>query len=191
MNVNYIFQPSNVLYAFTKKKGRDLNFSTTNRILNNMEILSYQILVLGLGNLLMSDDGFGVLAAQMLLQREWPPGVAVRDTGTAALYFLEEISRSCNVIAVDALRAGGAPGTVYRLSEADLWQLPDCWRSAHGFTLLEVVALARRISGYPTGLLIYGVEPGDLSFGNKLSPVLKKKLPQVVGQLAVEIGRML
>jgi len=153
--------------------------------------LSYQVLVLGLCNLLMSDDGFGALAAQLLMQKEWPPGVAVRDTGTAAFYFLEEISRARQVIAVDALRAAGEPGSVYRLSEADLLHLPDCRRTAHGFTFLDVIALARRISGYPTGLLIYGVEPCDLSFGQALSPVLKKKLPQVVEQLTVEIDQLL
>ncbi len=168
-----------------------MHFSATRRILNNMEKLSYKILVLGMGNLLMSDDGFGVLAAQMLQQREWPPGVAIRDAGIAMFSFLDEIRISHFVIAVDALRAGGTPGTIYRLYETDLWHLPDCRRSAHGFTFPDVIALARKLSGYPTYILIYGVEPGDLSFGNTLSPVLKKRLPQVVRQLAVEIERSL
>ncbi len=156
-----------------------------------MDKLNYQVLVLGLGNLLMSDDGFGVLAAHILMKKEWPPGVAVRDTGTAAFYFLEEISSAYNVIAVDALRARGKPGSIYRLSEGDILHLPDCWRSAHGFTFPDVIALARKISGYPTNLLIYGVEPYDVSFGHALSPVIKKKLPHFVEQLTVEIFRLL
>ena len=156
-----------------------------------MDELKYQVLVLGLGNLLMSDDGFGVLAAQKLMQKTWPPGVAVMDTGTAAFYFLEEISLSRHVIAVDALRAGGKPGTIYRLSGADIMHPPGGWRAAHGFTLPDVIALARKISRYPTDVLIYGVEPFDLSFGNPLSPVLKKTLSKVVGQVAGEIDRLL
>jgi len=153
--------------------------------------LRYQVLVLGLGNLLMADDGFGVQAAQILMQKEWPPGVAVMDTGTAAFYFLDEISHSRHVIAVDALRAGGKTGSIYRLGNADIMHPLDGWRAAHGFTFPDIIALARKISGYPIGLLIYGVEPYDLSFGNALSPVLKKKLPKVVGQLTVEIDRLL
>ncbi|MFZ5645490.1 MAG: hydrogenase maturation protease [Bacillota bacterium] len=162
-----------------------------NGILNSMGKLRYQVLVLGLGNLLMTDDGFGVLAAQILMQKAWPSGVAVMDIGTAAFYFWEEISLSRHVIAVDALRAGGKPGSIYRLSGADIRHPPDGRRAAHGFTFPDVIALARKISGYPSGLLIYGVEPLDLRFGNPLSPVLKKTLPKVLAQVSGEIDRLL
>jgi len=153
--------------------------------------LRYQVLVLGLGNLLMTDDGFGVLAAQILMQKAWPSGVAVMDIGTAAFYFWEEISLSRHVIAIDALRAGGKPGSIYRLTGTDILHPLGGWRAAHGLTFPDVLTLAGEMSGYPTGVLIYGVEPLDLRFGHPLSPVLKKTLPEVVEQVVGEINRLL
>lgn len=69
----------------------------------------------------MSDDGVGVRAIQQLLQQELPPGIAALVVGTGAIKYLDEISRAETLVAVDAVRGNGPPGTIYRIT--DLTQL--------------------------------------------------------------------
>ncbi|MCL6560165.1 MAG: hydrogenase maturation protease [Firmicutes bacterium] len=144
--------------------------------------LKYEILVLGLGNTLMSDDGLAAHVVKGLKQKRWPSEILILEIGTSAIFYLEEIGRSRRIIAVDAVRAGGPPGSVYRLTGDDV--VLDGRRDSHGFSLLDVIGLAREMTGFPLDLTIYGVEPLDLSLGNHLSAPVKKALPEVINEIA-------
>lgn len=150
-----------------------------------------EVLVIGLGNVLMSDDGFGVYVVDELKKKDWPPEVSILEVGTSVVCYLEEISQSRSVIAVDAVRAGGKSGSVYRLVCGDIMNLPDDRRDAHGFLLPDVIKLARGTTGFPVNLIIFGMEPLDLGFGNQLSPVARKSLPEVIDAVAKEIENLL
>lgn len=149
--------------------------------------LKYEVLVIGLGNVLMGDDGLGVYVAAGLQEKKWPPGVLILDVGTSTFNYLEEISQSRILIAVDAIQAGGKPGCIYRFGCSDNVNRPDNWRDAHGFSLLDTVELARRINGYPVNFIIYGVEPLDINFSNSLSQAVKKSLVKVIDKVSEEI----
>ena len=76
-------------------------------------------LVLGLGNLLLADEGVGVHVAQRLLDCESKDDVVVLDVGNALLDAMPAIADAGKVILVDAMKGGGTPGTVYSLSIED------------------------------------------------------------------------
>ncbi|MGQ9826169.1 MAG: hydrogenase maturation protease [Desulfotomaculales bacterium] len=151
----------------------------------------YRVLVLGLGNLYRADDGLGVRVVRELGGRKWPPGAFLLEAGTAVLDCLEEISRSRFVVAVDAVRGGGRPGTVYRFTVEELGFPEQTWCDAHSFFLPGVVALARKMTGLPQSVVIYGVEPADLSLGDRLSAPVRKVFSRVVQLVSREINRFL
>lgn len=148
----------------------------------------YRALVIGIGNLLMSDDGVGVRAIQQLLQQELPPGIAALVVGTGAIKYLDEISRAETLVAVDAVRGNGPPGTIYRIT--DLTQLAkirqkeiDC----HTCDLSTIITWARALSGIPTVVILYGLEPFNIAPGCTLSPPVQEALPRLLSLLLEEI----
>jgi hydrogenase maturation protease len=173
--------------SLNKKRFPQRTFQQAPTYQGYMKDLKYNVLVLGLGNLLMSDDGLGIHAAEGLRQKEWPPGVLIQEVGTSVLNYLEEIGSSSHVIAIDAVRAGGVPGSVYRITGQDMPGPPGGLRDAHGVSLSGAIDLARGITGLPASLVIFGVEPRNLGFGNQISPAVKKALLRVIKMITEEI----
>ena len=145
----------------------------------------------GLGNPLMSDDGLGIQVVQALQLKKWPPEVLILEAGTAALSYLGEISQSRRVIAVDAVSSGGLPGSIYRLTPAQILRLPGGWRESHGFTLPETIELARIMTGLPQNMVIFGLEPQNLGPGLGLSPEVQEALPRFIDHIAREIRQLI
>jgi hydrogenase maturation protease len=135
----------------------------------------------------MSDDGIGPHAAQALAPCP-PPGVCVADVGTdflSALSFLEPARR---VLVIDAVRAGGTPGKIYRLTERDMARPPTGPAPSHALNLLE----ARRLlspDSPPIEILILGVEPAVIDYGMELSPSVSVALPRVLEMARDTVAR--
>jgi hydrogenase maturation protease len=144
-----------------------------------------KILVLGLGNLLLADEGIGVQAAQALMQMEMPLGVTVRDTGTAILDAIPDLEIADFVIVIDAVKADGTPGSVYRIPFADMVR-PEIIGSMHGFDLSRVLALTPRKT--VPEVLVIGIEPAVIDWSLELSPPVAAALPVVIDQVKLEIG---
>ena len=147
-----------------------------------------QIVIMGIGNLLMSDDGVGVHAVRELAANP-PDAVCVVDAGTdflSALPFLESARRA---LVIDAVQAGGAPGTVYRLTESDV-ALRSERASAHAVSLFEARRLLAPDSAWPE-ITVLGVEPGVLDYGLSLSEPVAATLPGLVAlaRETVEVWR--
>jgi hydrogenase maturation protease len=133
-------------------------------------------LIAGVGNLLMRDDGVGVHAIREL-QRDPPPGVSVLDIGTAVMAALPYLERASRVLVIDAVRAGGRPGSIYLFNgrDADGGTPPA---SLHSIGPLEAV---RRLCGEEgPDITVLGVEPDIVDYGMELSPAVKAALPDVV-----------
>jgi hydrogenase maturation protease len=134
-----------------------------------------RILALGLGNLLLGDDGAGVHAVRRLRAARLPGVVAV-DVGTAVLDAVHLIERADRLLAIDALRAGGAPGTLYALTPESVRD-DGVRHSAHELNLLAALRWARR---RPLETLILAVEPARIDFGDELSEPVARALPSLV-----------
>jgi len=156
---------------------------------NDQRNPAYEIIILGLGNPLMSDDGIGVFVADELKKLEWPPELLIIEVGTSVFYYLQEISQARHVIAIDALQAGGNPGCVYRLDIKDVVDCPE--QNAHGISLPGIVKLARSTTGFPEAITIYGVEPEKLDFGEGLSFTAKNAVPKLISLLKDDIQKLI
>ncbi len=143
-------------------------------------------LILGLGNLLLRDEGVGVHVAHALMAEGTPEGVTVLDVGTAILDALFEMEKADRIIVIDAVMAeGGVPGSVYRMP-LDAFCSPRCIASLHGFDISRVLALAGR-SELPE-IIVIGVEPAQIDWSLELSEPVARVLPEVVRIVREESG---
>jgi hydrogenase maturation protease len=143
-------------------------------------------LVLGLGNLLLADEGAGVHAARMLLDEGVPEGVVVLDVGTAVLDALPEIEKAEGMVIIDAVVAGRSAGTIYRMP-LDRFERPGCIASMHGFDISRVLALAG--SNRVREVVVVGVEPERIEWSLDLSPAVADAMPYVVETVREELSR--
>lgn len=141
-------------------------------------------LILGIGNLLLCDEGVGVHVARALQQEELPENVVILEVGTAFLEALPEIERADRIIIVDAMQADHAPGTVYRVPFENCVK-PECIASLHGFDLSRVIYLAGRET--PPEAVVFGVEPARIEWGTELSPVVREMVPSIIEAIKNEI----
>lgn len=146
--------------------------------------LGENTLILGLGNLLLGDEGVGVNAARALLKPGCPEGVTVLDIGTAISDALPELALADRVIVVDTVKADQEPGSVYRLPFDDFLR-PTCIASMHGFNLSRILALTGR--KYSPEVLVLGVEPVSMDWSMELSPEVAAAIPAVLELIWEEI----
>jgi hydrogenase maturation protease len=135
--------------------------------------------ILGLGNLLLTDDGVGIHALRALAA-DPPPGAILCEVGTAVFDALSVLERSTRVIAIDAIDAGQPPGTVVRF-ELDADDAPPTPPSLHD---LDLPALVRSLpeAGRPA-ILMVGIQPDVISLGTSLSPVVSASLPALLREV--------
>ncbi len=148
--------------------------------------------VLGLGNLLQKDEGFGVRAVQALeagmeaeLHRH---AVELVDGGTLGLDLLPLVEDCSHLLVLDAVEAQASPGTLVELGQEAIPRFGGIKLSQHQVTFQEVLALADLRGHLPEQVYLIGIQPADLGSGLELSPVVEKMLPQAV-QRAVEVLR--
>jgi len=137
------------------------------------------ILVLGLGNQLLSDDGVGPVLLEELAASAipWPSDVEFLDGGTQGLALLGHLSGRQALIIVDALHTGAAPGTVHRFTLNELRELSaGRANSAHEGNAGELLAAAQLLDELPNRLFVVGVEPKRIATGNELSAPVKRAL---------------
>jgi len=117
------------------------------------------ILIAGIGNVFLADDGFGVEVARLLAQRELPPGVKVADFGIRGMDLAYALRDYDVAIFLDAVPRGGPPGTLYVIEpELDGTQVgPD----AHAMDPVKVLALADGLGDPLPRVLVVGCEPVD------------------------------
>lgn len=145
-----------------------------------------KVIILGVGNLLLKDEGLGVHVVKEMENRKLPPGVEVIDGGTATMDLLSIIYESERIIVIDALTSGGEPGTIYRVVPEDLMTETERPLSLHQVGLLEVLGMAEQLGGHGK-VVIIGVEPKEISWGTELTVEVEAKLPRVIEAVLEEL----
>jgi len=151
------------------------------------------VLVLGLGNLLLSDDGVGpVLLGEMAdSETRWKGAVEFLDGGTQGLALLGHLTGRRALIIVDALSTGAPPGTVHRLTLGELRDLaPGRASSAHEGNAGELLAAAQLLDELPDQLFVVGVEPEKINTGLGLSASVQQALPEARDQVACLLSQL-
>jgi hydrogenase maturation protease len=141
--------------------------------------------IMGIGNLLMGDDGVGVHAARALMKSELPHWVTVLDVGMAFLDALSSIEKTERIIILDAMKASGEPGTVYR-SMLHECCCPERMDSLHNFDVFRLLTLAQ--NERPNTVVVFGVEPDEIKWSMDLSPRVSESVPILIEAVHKEIG---
>ena len=146
------------------------------------------VAVIGVGNVLMGDDGIGVAAVEELRGESLPDNVELYDAGTGLLDVLPKIGRCERVILVDSCSAGGRPGTVYRsrLDPDDLEAAP-LGDSLHDLDVVHALRVHRLVGGELGEIILIGIEPESITLRDGLFPAVRAALPAVVQAVRDEL----
>jgi len=149
------------------------------------------VLILGLGNLLLRDEGVGVHVVRALSERyELPDGIEILDGGTSSSELLDALSGREHVIVCDAIRSDARPGTVQRIDGAALADFFATQISPHQLGLSEVLASLELLGERPKRLTIIGVVPKDLSIGTELSEAGKRGVEQSIALILEDLAAL-
>ena len=145
------------------------------------------LLVLGLGNVLLQDDGVGAAAvAELLEQFDVPPGVRVLDGGTLGLSLLPYLEDAEAVILVDAIRADTGAGTVVRLEGDEVAPAVATRLSPHQIGVSDLLDGAQWLGRYPRRVLLLGLVPEAMDLAIGLTASVRASLPALVERVVAE-----
>jgi len=149
-----------------------------------------RILVLGVGNILLGDEGTGVWIVHKLEDEyEFSENVRLYDGGTLGLRLLDPIFEADYVIVVDIVRGGGAPGTIYRIPEADLPKKIPYKSSLHELNMVETLVYSEVLGNHPEAV-VFGIEPGDwTSWCTNLTEPVSSRLEDITAAVLEEIEK--
>jgi hydrogenase maturation protease len=143
------------------------------------------VLVLGVGNRLLTDEGAGVHVVEHLA-REHPDlaGVTWLDGGTLSFTLAGPIEETDALIVVDAADLGAAPGTVRVYQGAEMDRFVGRARlSVHEVSLLDLLAIARLTGHLPGHRALVGIQPADLGWGDQPGPVVAAAVPAAAAEV--------
>jgi len=152
-----------------------------------MEPNRKKILILGVGNVLLKDEGIGVRVAEKMMEMSLPPDVEVLEGGVKGLDLLYYIEGREKIVVVDTVKAGAPPGTLFRFTDRDLAGKKGVMRSAHGIDFSDVVAISGFMGNKPE-IVFLGIEPESLEASMELSPLMEKNIPILINLVLKEIG---
>lgn len=148
-------------------------------------------LVLGIGNVLLQDEGVGIHALGELRRRfSVDAGVDLLDGGTAGVELLRYLDGKDRVLIIDAVAAGHPPGTVFRVEGADVPRMFHVRISPHQIGLSDVLATALLSDALPGQMVLFGVEPQTMTTGLALTPVVEASLDKLVVSVVDELRRL-
>jgi hydrogenase maturation protease len=149
------------------------------------------VLVLGLGNVVCTDDGAGVAAVHKLIrQYELPEGVVALDGGTLGLSLLPLVDSADQVILVDAIRAEGPPGTLVRVEGDEVAPAVYERLSPHQIGVADLLAGASLLGRYPDRVVILGVVPESIELGLERTPAVEAAIPELVLLVVEELASL-
>ncbi len=147
-----------------------------------------KVVVLGLGNILLRDEGVGVRAVEALAGRyALPAEVEVVDGGTAGMDLLNTLAGCDHLLICDAVRTGAPPASVVKLVGLEVPALFQTRFSPHQLGLAEVLATLVLTGEAPGAVTLVGIVPVDLELGLDLSPEVAAAVGQAVEWLATEL----
>ncbi len=150
-----------------------------------------RITVLGVGNILFTDEGFGVRVIEELKARyEFPENVSLEDGGVLGLNLLGTISEADHLIVVDAIRNKGKPGDLYRIEGEAIPKRILAKNSLHQVDLLEALTLCQALDKVPETVIL-GVEPKDIeTVGLELTLPIKQRMEDIIALVLKELERL-
>jgi len=150
-------------------------------------MLNKRIVVFGAGNVLLEDEGIGVHVARALRGLDLPANTEIVDGGTSS-DSLAHLEPADKLIIIDAVQAGGRPGTVYRFRPDDLATEPGVLLSLHEAGVISGLRMLSLLRNEPREVIILGVQPAEIDWQMELSDELRARLPEVLTEVLKEIA---
>lgn len=149
------------------------------------------VIILGVGNFLYTDDGFGIHVVERLASRyRFPDNVMLMDGGVLGINLLGVISQPNHLIIIDIIRNGGPPGTFHRLTGADIPRRIQMKTSLHEIDMLEALTLCEALDHVPETVIL-GVEPEDMeTIGITPTETLQALVEPMIEKVLVELDSL-
>ena len=151
------------------------------------------ILILGIGNILWADEGFGVRVVQSLQQSyDFPPSITLMDGGTQGLALMPYVQQADILIIIDAVDFQLNPGTLVELHDAEVpAYLGANKMSLHQVSFQEVLVLSQLLGQCPERLVLIGVQPATLEdYGGSLTAVVKSQITAAMDRVLAYLAQL-
>ena len=147
-----------------------------------------RVVVLGIGNILLSDEGVGVRVIERLDQTyRLPPEVEIIDGGTCGMEMLEQLEDLDALIVVDCVRFGQPPATPVLLRDDDVPVFFKTKLSPHQVSLSDVLASLEFTNRAPKRTVIIGMQPASLELGMELTPAVAARVDELLAMTVAEL----
>ncbi|MDS0527534.1 HyaD/HybD family hydrogenase maturation endopeptidase [Clostridium sp. SHJSY1] len=146
--------------------------------------------IIGIGNILLRDDGVGVHTINYLRNENISSTIELVDGGTSTLNILSYFLDYSRVIVIDCLRAGYEPGTIYKINPDEIINYKSENLSLHDVQILDVIKMANMIGKFPK-VTIIGIEPEEISLNTELTETIKNKVHEIIKHIKYEIEKNL
>ncbi len=144
------------------------------------------VLILGLGNILLSDEGVGVKVVEELQRRfDFPDAVEIIDGGTMGMELLPYFDERSHVFIIDAVKTDNHPGTIVKIDDPPAFFSTKI--SPHQIGLADVLGAAAITDNLPDNIILLGIEPKEMSTGLDLSPEVAQNLNLLVDMVIAEL----
>lgn len=144
-------------------------------------MMEQRVVILGLGNLLNSDEGVGVHAVRVM-QNEWRarfPSVEFVDGGTLGLNLLPWVENATHLLLLDCISANQPPATLIEMTKDEIPLFAQVKMSIHQLTFQEVLGIAKMRGKLPEHVHLIGVQPASLEISTALSDAVQAQLPNM------------
>lgn len=149
------------------------------------------VLVLGMGNVLLEDEGLGIHALKLLQQRyEFSPEVEFLDGGTSGMALVDVISCRKHLLVLDAVQTGDLPGTLVKMCDKDVPVYFGIKVTFHQLGLADVLATLELSDEQPDHVTVLGLVPESLELSLDLTDQVQSRLDELVEAAAAELAGM-
>ena len=145
-----------------------------------------RVAVIGIGNVLMADEGAGVEALKLLNERGCPENVELIDAGTAFFAIVSDLKDFKKLIILDVARGDQPSGTVYRFGMDDV-KRGDVLISLHDIGVVDALRMETLVGKVPDDIVFFGIEPEKIALSMGLSPSVKQGLDHLVDRVMEEL----
>lgn len=146
----------------------------------------HKLIILGVGNLLLSDEGAGIHAVEKLRQKVKHESIKIIDGATLGLDLFGLFDDAQKIWIVDCVKGGGEPGSVYKFGLESLKKkFSDLKLSMHDFNIVDVIELAKALGKKIPEITFYGIEPKTFEWGDKPSLEVESGIEKIV-QMIIE-----
>ncbi|MBS1257381.1 MAG: Hydrogenase 1 maturation protease [Candidatus Scalindua arabica] len=149
-----------------------------------------KVVIIGIGNLLLMDEGIGIHAINELEEHKLPENVDIYDGGTGGFKLIDLMHGAARVIFIDAVESGKAPGTVTIFSSEDVHSIYHKKKySLHDTDLMEVIKITELLEA-PPKIEIVGIQPKTINYGTTLSKELRDAMPDIINTVLNRIEKV-